>query len=235
MQTLLLWQTIKNIKEMKNVGKLMFSALVGSMLFACGGGNPETEVEEVEVAKGTTGTFEVNTSESTVKWAGDMLAIGGVSLYGHDGTIKVADGKIMMTDGAVTGGTIAIDMKSIEPMDENYTPEEGRGKGELIGHLSSPDFFAVDSFPMAKFEVLRMEEGNVVGNLTVRGVTNEETIENVTINETENGVSVTGQLTFDRQKYGVAFSMANAYDVRDKVVSDDIKLSFEVNAAAAAM
>lgn len=220
---------------MKNVGKFILSAAAASMLFACGGGNTETKVEEVEEVKGTSGTFAVNSGESTVKWAGSMLAVGGVSLYGHDGTVQVSEGTVGMEDGAITNGVIAIDMTSIAPMDENYSPEEGRSKDDLVGHLSSGDFFAVDSFPSATFEVVKHEGDKITGNLTVRGITNEEVIENVTVTETENGVSVSGQLTFDRQKYGVAFSMANAMDVRDKVVSDDITLSFQIAASEAAM
>jgi polyisoprenoid-binding protein YceI len=222
-------QTKKDQKKMKNVSKLMLSAGVAAMLFACVGNNTETQVE-VEESKGVSGTFAVNKTESTVKWAGSMLAVGGVSLYGHDGTVQLADGNVAFTDGVITGGSVSIDMASITPMDENYTPEEGRGKSDLVGHLSSGDFFAIDSFPTATFEVVKHEGDKVVGNLTVRGTTHEEVIENVVVSETENGVAVSGQLTFDRQKYGVAFSMANAMDVRDKVLSDDITLSFEVAA-----
>lgn len=89
---------------------------------------------------------------------------------------------------------------------------------KLVGHLSSADFFDVANHASASFEVTGSSEDgtSIVGNLTVRGITHEETIENVsTINE-----EAKGTLTFDRTKYDVSFS----HPMQEMVVSNDIVL-----------
>ena len=157
-----------------------------------------------------------------------MLAIGGVSIYSHDGTLNVNDGNIRVENGMITGGTVVVNMSSMMPTDANYTEEQGKGKSDLVGHLSSPDFFAVDSFPQAIFEITGQDGNNITANLTVRGITKPHTITDVMVEETLTGLNATGNLVFNRQDFNVRFSMANAMDVRDKIVSDNIKLEFEI-------
>jgi len=217
---------------MKKITKLMFIPVVAPLLFACGGANTDgTDADAAAVDTIFAGTYAVNTNESKVEWHGDMLAIGGVSLYSHDGTLNVNDGNIRVENGMITGGTVVVNMSSMMPTDANYTEEQGKGKSDLVGHLSSPDFFAVDSFPQAIFEITGQDGNNITGNLTVRGITKPHTITDVMVEETLTGLNATGNLVFNRQDFNVRFSMANAMDVRDKIVSDDITLKFEIVAA----
>ena len=59
----------------------------------------------------------------------------------------------------------------------------------------------------------------------MRGISNEETIENVTITpEGDNAVRIAGSVTFDRKKYNVSFDMP----VKDKVLSNDIVLKVDI-------
>lgn len=216
---------------MKRLFTFATAAFFAAALASCGGEqNKEesTEKEESKVEKsteaGASGQFVVSTDDSKIMWEGNMLAIGGVSLYGHQGTLNIMKGQVNMTDGVVTGGTIVADMTTITPTDDNYKPEEGRSKDKLVGHLSSDDFFAIEEYPRATF-VIGGSDGDVIkGDMTIRGVTNSEKITDFSLESVDGKMKAKGTMTIDRQKYNVAFSMG----AEDKILSDDIVLSFDL-------
>ena len=212
---------------MKQVFSIASTFALGLFLVSCEGGTAEEanktdETEVMEESKGPSGSYSLVQGESQLNWEGNMLKIGGVSLYGHDGTINFEKGMMTMKDGKIVDGTFVVDMSTITPTDDNYGEENPKEK--LIGHLSSPDFFAIDSFPTATFQVKGMEDGKIMGDMTIRGVTNSETIENVTMENMDGKVKATGSMTLDRQKYNVAWSNP----AEDKVLSDDLDLEFVI-------
>ncbi|HKK38236.1 MAG TPA: YceI family protein [Cryomorphaceae bacterium] len=217
---------------MKKAINLTLSLVLGLFLFSCEG---ETTTETTESADTSvtdemeaSGAYTLVESESMLAWEGNMLKVGGVSLYGHEGTIDFQKGMMTLEDGKIVDGTFVVDMSTITPTDDSYQPEEGKTPEKLVGHLSSADFFAVDSFPTATFQVTGMEEGKIMGDMTIRGVTNAETIENVTMETMDGKVKATGSMTLDRQKYNVAWSNP----AEDKVLSDDLELEFTIVASA---
>jgi polyisoprenoid-binding protein YceI len=113
-------------------------------------------------------------------------------------------------------------MKSLTATDSAYSPEHPAK--DLIGHLSSADFFAVDTFPTASFVITGVEEGKVMGNLTIKGKSNPETIEisNLVVTDTE--VTVTGKFVIDRQKYGVSWK----HGAKETILSDELPLSVTI-------
>lgn len=176
---------------------------------------PKTEAPAAP-ASPWAGTVNVNVDNaaSTVGWKGEM--IGG--LYGHQGTVALKESKLQLTDGKVSGGSFTIDLSSIKPTDANYNVKEGKSPENLVGHLTTADFFDVATHPTASFTIASVEGNKAKGKLTVRGVTNDETIEDVTVTPEGDNVKVAGKLTFDRQKYGVAYSTGS----KDNILSDDI-------------
>lgn len=176
-----------------------------------------TEVEETTVE---TINLNVNTEESKLHWKGEMLG-----MYSHEGDIKLKEGSLTLENGNIKSGKFVVDMTTIQPTDENYDEEKTPEK--LVGHLSSPDFFDVENFPTASFEITSVEGNVVKGNLTVRGKTNEETINNVVINEENGNYTITGNLTFDRQKYDVSYTVT----MKDMILSDDISLDITLKAS----
>ena len=196
---------------------LKFTALAITVLsFAACTSNESTE-EEVAEMEGVTASVTADTAASEVIWKGDMLG-----LYSHEGTVKVQSGSMDIDNGVVTGGNFVVDLTSINPTDDGY--DEERTAENLVGHLSSDDFFNVEEFPTASFEVTGAQDDKVMGNLTIRGKTNPETVENVMITEEDGNVKVSGELTFDRTKYDVNFKMP----VEDKVLSNDITLNVKI-------
>ena len=164
-------------------------------------------------------TYNVETSASVVNWSGS-ISTGG---YGHEGTLNITEGNISLTAEKISAGSFTIDVNSMATTDANYS--EGHESEKLVGHLKSADFFDTENSPTATFVIKSQSEAGVIGDLTIRGKTNEETVTDVTVTTAENGdVTVTGNLTFDRQKYDVAYVSA----MKDMVISDDIKLAISL-------
>jgi len=188
---------------------LLSSAVLAALMFACNSGKT-TEATAVD-SLGTEATYTVDTAASSVLWEGQML-----KMHKHFGTLKISEGSFTVKGLQVTGGSFTANMKSIVPTDSGYNAEHP--KEYLVGHLSGADFFAVDTFPTATFVIKSVSGNSAIGDLTLRGKTNSETVTDIVV-DTVGGVKATGKLVLNRQKYNVAYKAA-----KDMVLSDDIKL-----------
>jgi polyisoprenoid-binding protein YceI len=206
---------------MKKANIITLSALALTLIIAsCKNEAPKEETVSTENANALAdGTYKIDVANSTVNWKGEMLG-----LYSHSGTISIKEGTIEVKDGKVSGGNIVIDMNTITPTDSAYGKDNPKEK--LVAHLSSNDFFNTKDFATASFKITGSENNEVKGELTVRDKTNTETVKDVVITPTENGIKVSAKLIFNRQNYGVAFQMP----VKDKVLSDDIQLDINLTA-----
>ncbi|MGB1318648.1 MAG: YceI family protein, partial [Flavobacteriales bacterium] len=157
---------------MKTTNLLLTIAASGSLFLAsCGGGHDhahegeEATAETTEEAVVETTEAAIDAAASTVNWEGSMLG-----MYSHNGTVGITEANVTMAGDKVAGGSFVADLTSIVPLDENYDPSKGHGKEELVGHLSSPDFFDVANHPTASFEITEVAEDgtSAKGNLTVR-------------------------------------------------------------------
>lgn len=172
-------------------------------------------------------TWTIDKSHSYVGFKVKHLVIASVKGQFNEfsGTINF-DGK----DFSKATVEVKIDPRTID------TQNEGRDK-----HLRSADFFAADSLPEMKFVSTKVtaKDGNkfeVVGNLTMRGVTKPVTLEGEfagTVKDpwgnTKAGFSVSGKI--NRQDWGVSWS--KNLDTGGLVVSDEVELALEVEAAMA--
>ena len=194
---------------------LSMALLAASFAFvACDSKESSTSETTEETAGLPDGTLTVDASASEVMWKGNM-----VGMYEHTGDVKLESGDVTVADGKITGGKFVIDLKSITPTDSNY--KEDKTPEKLVGHLSSEDFFNVEKYPTATFDITGSEGSTVMGNLTVRGKTNPEKVENVVITEENGQVRMNGDIKFDRTKYDVSFK----HPMQDMVISDDIEMN----------
>ncbi len=163
-------------------------------------------------------SYTIDQGASTVTWAGTMAGIKT-----HTGTLTFSEGSFTTKGPSLTGGSFVVDMKSYTMTDTIYAPDGSKEgtKAMLMGHLMSPDFFAVDSFPTATLKITAVNGNTATGDLTVRGKTNTETINDITVTPNADGsVTASGKLAFNRQKYGVAWSSGS----KDAVLNDQIEL-----------
>jgi len=196
----------------------LLSFLAGAMvLYSC---KPAAKNESGPAGAAEDGSYTVLTDSSTIFWKGSML-----NIYDHYGLIKLTGGTFAVSGNAIVSGQFEVDMKSISPTDKNYS--EKTPKEYLVAHLSSADFFAVDSFPVATFVVETMKNDTLYGRFTVRGRTAEEAVTGVRF--TQQGVTLRakGNLVFNRQKYGVSYSTK----MKDKVLKDEIELNINLVAS----
>jgi polyisoprenoid-binding protein YceI len=89
--------------------------------------------------------FQIQQASSTVNWTGKKV------LGLHTGSINIANGYIDITDNAILGGEILIDMESITITDI----ADQKTHDEFLGHLQNDDFFSVDKFKTAMLSINR--------------------------------------------------------------------------------
>lgn len=162
---------------------------------------------------------EVNLSKSVVEWTGKK--IGG----SHNGEVKIKSVSLDLKNGDIVGGKVIMDMTTITDTD---LKDEGYNQ-KLVGHLKSDDFFGVEKYPTATFEVTKSTKfvngkASVTGNLTIKGKT-----EKVSFEVTKNGGEYSAQVNVDRSKFDVRYGSNSFFDnLGDKAISDiftlDIKL-----------
>jgi polyisoprenoid-binding protein YceI len=204
---------------MKNITNTL---LIAGILFlsACGGG---TKTESTSTAPDTTAaTYTIDASKSVVAWKGEVAGV-----YGHNGVIKISEGTITVKGDQITGGSVTIDMTTIQPLDSaSFTEEQGHRMSDFVGHLSTGDFFLVEEFPTSTFVIKSFDGKSLVGDLTVKGVTKEATAEVSTVNVTAEGLTAEATLVFNRQDFGVSW----VHFMKDMILSDNIEVKLSITA-----
>jgi polyisoprenoid-binding protein YceI len=230
-----------NIKKtrMNNLNRFFTLAIAASFAVACNNAPTETvetkEAEEVIEVEETEAVYALQTEGDEVMWEGYKI-VGSDS---HVGTIQVAEGSFQTKGGNIVGGSFVIDMNSIK---NNDLPEEGDyNQAKLVGHLMSPDFFAVEEFPTATFTVTSVEavEGseagithNIMGNLKMRGNEKNITIPAMVSMENDMIMVKTPEFVIDRTEWNVQYgsNTINTSLAKDKAIADNIKLKLNLAA-----
>lgn len=220
-------------------------------LAACNSGTEGTEAETteaqevIEVAEAS--SIKIDEAQSKVIWNGRKP--GGE----HHGNIAIEDGTVQLRDDEIVGGTILMDLNTI-----NVEDLEGEDKQKLEGHLKSPDFFYVEQFPTAKFVITKVEEftgevsaeeqpqdvennegfdgyvlanptHKVTGNLTLRDTTLSITIP-AEIEVEENAVKAKSRFVIDRSKWNVNFMDESGVtaEAKDKFIYNKVNVGFDI-------
>lgn len=206
---------------MKTIKLFSFMLASAALLASCSNSaESSAETTEATAEVGAPATYNVIPTESNVRWE---CGTAGATVYSHFGSIQVAEGMISTEGDKIVGGNFSINMSTITPQDNGYSEEHPAS--DLVGHLSSPDFFDVANFPVAIFRSTSVEGNSLMGELTVRGKTNTETvtIDAVTV-QPDGSIKASGTLVFDRQKYDVKW----AHYLKDVILNNDIVLNIEL-------
>lgn len=167
-------------------------------------------------------TYTVDSEASTLAWVGKKVT------GQHNGEITIKSGSVDFSKTKLDG-SFTIDMTSINVLDL-----EGEYKGKLEGHLKSDDFFSVEKFPTAKFEITKATtkgngEFDVTGNLTIKGITNPVSFPAKVTTTSEGLLKATADIVFDRSKWDVKYGSGSFFDgLGDKMIYDDVELSLEL-------
>ena len=177
-------------------------------------------------------TYTVSSSESSMRWTGYYL----FSFGEHSGTIVVSKGLLMFTADQLTGGSFEINMHSLQDTDLKADD----GGNDLTDHLKSDDFFSVDKFPVAYFEITKAEKikdaqpnqpnYDVTGTLTLKGVKNTLVFPAL-ISSQGNSLTASARFKFDRTKWNVQYNSGKFFsEIGDGAISDAIGIELNLKA-----
>ncbi len=211
--------------------KKIFIIFIAAISFAACNNSETNKVETTEKQKAASkdGTAYKVDSTSTITW------IGSKPTGKHTGTFKISDGSFNVKDGALTGGSFTINMNSLNNED---LAADAESKGKLEGHLKSPDFFNVEKYPTAKFEITAVEPNtdktkkditNIIkGNLTLKDSTKNVAIPaRVTVDAKTLSASAT--FNIDRTLWGMNYKGPD--NPQDWIISKAVELKLNLTAA----
>jgi polyisoprenoid-binding protein YceI len=178
--------------------------------------------DSITAAASAEHTYTVDVNASQVHWTGSALT------YAHQGTVKFKSGTFTTQGPVLKSGEFVVDMTGDYMLsDSNYAEPGSKGgtKENLMGHLKSPDFFNVDTFPTTNLKITAVNGNSATVDLTVKGKTNSETLNDIVIIQNADGtVSASGKLTFDRKKYGLNWD----YPPGEMVLKNEIALMVDL-------
>ena len=190
------------------------------------------EAQEAATASETASTYQINSEESTIEWRGTKPT------GEHKGTIDIQSGTISASQEEIESGTVTIDMNSLTVTDEGI---EDKDKTSLENHLKGTvegketDFFNVNKFPTATFEITGITEVNgqkmMQGNLTLKEDTKNIQLP-VSTSVDDNEVTIKSEtFTIDRTDWKVNYGSKSVFDnLGDNFISDGIELKIDVKA-----
>lgn len=218
---------------MKRVKYLLPMAMLFIMAACSGPSENRAEImERLEAGEipEAVDVFSVDTENSELAWEGRR--IGG----GHDGVMGIKSGEFFVFDGDLVGGEVVIDMHQIVVLDI----ENPESNARLQAHLESDDFFAVEEYPEAHFEITGVEpvDGEdtekthrIFGNMTIRGITHGIAFD-ANIDLRENEMMAFADFDLDRTQWNVRYGSGSFFDdLGDRAINDDFGLTFNLMAA----
>ncbi|WP_320111881.1 YceI family protein [Draconibacterium orientale] len=166
-------------------------------------------------------TYSVDTKASKVYWTGKKVA------GEHTGYLNLAGGEVFVEGKEVTGANLNMDVTSIE-----VTDLEGEWKDKLVGHLKSDDFFSAEKHPVANFKITSYKNDKVVGDLTIKGITNQVSFP-AEVKVEGDVLTASGTASIDRTKWDIKYGSGKFFsDLGDNMIKDEFEIKFELKATA---
>lgn len=183
------------------------------------------EPQSVEQVNDAT-LFILDTSVSNIDWTG--YKIFKSENTSHFGTIKFSEGEIGVKNQQIVSGKFVANTTTLANTDliDNKDASE-----KLNQHLKSPDFFDVEKYPTATFEITKVmpnEQGDynsvLEGNLTIKGISKFVKF-NANVKLEDQQVSISTEPTdIDRSLFGVNFQSP----IENGVIKNEITLQIMV-------
>lgn len=211
----------------------MFSLVIPAfftvvLMVSCKKDKPLTSESNEVITTKEGNQYALDTLNSRVEWKG--YKIFKSENTNHFGTIKFESGDVTVKDGKLESGKFVADMNSLTSVDLKDDAEQ---LGKLNGHLKSGDFFEVEKFPTASYEITKVSfasEGDyntvLEGNLTIKGITKPVQFKaNVSVKDGEVSIA-TEPKDINREEFGVKFQAP----AENGVIKDEVNLQILVKA-----
>lgn len=175
------------------------------------------------------GRYRVDPDRSFLRWTGRNL------FNHHGGSVAIDRGWISVAGDRLTGGEIRFAMESLR-CDDLADPFL---HGQLIAHLRSEDFFALDRFPEVALRVVSSEPDptatpgtpnlRVAAELTLRGQTHPLDFSVTAAAQDDGALVAQGHLHFDRTVWGAVYGSGKFFARLGRhVVNDLVDLQVKV-------
>ena len=164
----------------------------------------------------------IDPSKCLIKWEGKKV------VYGHNGTVSIKEGSLLISKGKINGGSFVIDMTSLKCTDI----EDQAKNANLIGHLKDADFFDVAKYPTSKLVIKKIGElkdgvQTITADLTIKDKTNPITF-STSVKTVGGKVMAGAKFSIDRTKYDIRYGSDSFFDnLGDKAIKNEI--NFEVS------
>jgi len=135
----------------------------------------------------------------------------------HFGTVQIAGGELQVQDNFITG-IFDIDMHSMT----NTNLEGDELQPVLVGHLKSDDFFLVDHFPSATFQIysgrpvkepyITSPNFEIQGALELHGVEAEQSFMATVAGASDGGISCEAHFDLDRTRWNIIYGSTRFFE-----------------------
>ena len=186
-------------------------SVIATALLACA--NPADDKPEAKVGDAIEATKQaVSGTRFTFDDTSTLGFVGSKVTGSHQGGFRTFSGAITVPGTDLTKASVEVDIDATTLWADNE---------KLTGHLKSPDFFDVATYPTARFESTSisadLEGFTLTGNLTLHGVTKSVSFP-AAISMTESGVRATAEFVIQRFDFGIAYKGKADDLIRDEVV-----------------
>lgn len=175
------------------------------------------------------GDYPLDLAESRVEWIGRNL------LNKHWGYVGVRSGHLNFTRGRLTGGDVVLDMQALTCGDLHGNPLHD----VLIEHLKSDDFFDVERFPEARFNIQSSSRIKDVapggrnlavrGELTLKGATKPIEFKASAGPTLDGKPAAQASVTIDRTEWNILYGSGRFFSrLGGHLVNDDIELHLRI-------
>lgn len=165
---------------------------------------------------------------SVLKWTGKKVT------GSHTGELKLKSAVGEIKADQTVAGTFEVDMNTIKNTDIE-TPKDNK---KLVGHLSSPDFFDVSSFPTVTFRITSSEpivsakagEANTTinGDLSIKGISKSVSFPAI-VSVVDGKVNAKGTAVIDRTEFDVRYGSGKFFEgLGDKLIYDEFTVELDL-------
>lgn len=168
-------------------------------------------------------SYSAKLEESTIAWKG-FKPTGS-----HNGLISISKGNLVANGNNVITGSFTVNMKSINVLDSDNP--------KLLKHLKSSDFFEVETYPIAKFDITGSKKvdgrNHIKGFVTIKGIRKEISFPaKISKNELGDLVLESDVFTVNRADFNIKYKSKTFYaDLKDKFINDEFELQVKVVAS----
>lgn len=172
--------------------------------------------------------YTLDTSNSRIEWKGYKIL--KTEQTSHFGSLSFNDGLLTVKDGKLQYGLFQADVKSIKNLD---LQGDASLQAKLEEHLKSKDFFDIEKYPNATFEITRINPAStgdfntiLEGDLTIKNIKkNIRVFANVMVNDGE--VIIASEPTDLKRK---DFGLNVEIPLENGILHDDFTIQIMVKA-----